>query len=63
MRKSTISLPKPFVHSDSGGDNVVPNMIRQVEKKKETENIEGLESIPTLRRQIKAFEDKSKELN
>ena len=56
-----LSLPISFVHNDSGSDNVVPDMIRRAEKKKEDmETIKDLESIQTLCREIKAFEDKSK---
>lgn len=59
--KIMISLPTSFVHSDSGIDNVVPDMTRRAEKKKEDmKNINDLESVQTLRREIKAFEDKSK---
>ncbi|KAG1229821.1 hypothetical protein G6F68_006442 [Rhizopus microsporus] len=55
-----LSLPISFVHNDSGSDNVVPDMIRRAEKKKEDmETIKDLESIQTLCREIKAFEDKN----
>ncbi|CAO3657950.1 unnamed protein product [Rhizopus microsporus] len=58
--KTMLSLPISFVHNDSGSDNVVPDMIRRAEKKKEDmETIKDLESIQTLCREIKAFEDKN----